>query len=113
MVLNDVTTDYLNFINLVDKSHTENSYINSALDLINQYESKINSLADVFLKSQKSNSDQSRVINSLDALENAFSNQIANMNTSTRNTTRLITEIEHTNFVSPSVKKLRNYFAVY
>lgn len=108
MVLNDITNDYAQFIDILNKYNTDDSYIDSALNLINQYQSKINVLADTFLKSPKRESEKSILVSGLNSLENAFSRQIANMNTSMRNTTRLITEIERINFVSPSVKDNAN-----
>ena len=89
----------------MDKYDTADSYIDSALYLINQYQEKINVLADVFLKSAKRDGEKNNLIYGLNALERSFSEQIANMNTSMRSTTRLITELEHMNFVSPSVKE--------
>lgn len=108
MVLSDITNDYTTFIQLLDKYNSENSYINSALDMINQYHDKINLLADRFLKSKKIDSDRTNLISGLNSIETAFANQLANMNTSMRNTTRLITEIERLEFVSSSVKEEAN-----
>lgn len=104
MVLSDITNDYTIFIQLLDKYNLENSYITSALDMINQYYDNINLLADKFLKSKKIDSDRSSLISGLNSIETAFSDQLANMNTSMRSTTRLITEIERLEFVSSSVK---------
>lgn len=104
MVLSDITNDYTIFIQLLDKYNLENSYITSALDMINQYYDNINLLADKFLKSKKIDSDRSSLVSGLNSIETAFSNQLANMNTSMRSTTRLITEIERLEFASSSVK---------
>ena len=43
MVLNDVTQDYTTFINVLGNYESENSYIDSALKLINVYQHKIGS----------------------------------------------------------------------
>ena len=104
MVLNDITNDYSQFIKILNFYNVECSYIDSALSLISEYQNKINVLADTFLKSQKRDNDRTSLVNGLNALENGFSTQIANMNTSMRNTTRLITEVERLDFTSPSVK---------
>lgn len=105
MVLNDIINDYKQFIDTLDKYDTEENYIDSALSLINQYQDKVNVLADTFLKSLKRDTDKAALVNGLNTLENAFNQQIAAMNSSLRNTTRLITEIERIDFISPSVKE--------
>lgn len=104
MVLNDITNDYSQFIHLLDEYTSENSYITSALNFIDTYQNKINSLADTFLKSSKYETDKSELYKGLNSLETAFSSHLANMNSSIRNTTRLITEIEQINFKSISVR---------
>ncbi len=105
MVLNDITNDYKQFLKILDFYHTPDGFIASALNLINQYHSRINILADTFLKSSKRDLERTTLASGLNSLESAFLQQIANMNTSMRDTTRLITEIEHIDFVSLSVKE--------
>lgn len=104
MVLNDITKDYEKFVSILDKYSEEDSYIKSALSIIDQYQKKIYVLADTFLKSAKREGEKNNLINGLNGLENAFKIQIANMNTSIRDTIRLITEIEHIEFISSSVE---------
>lgn len=104
MVLNDITNDYSQFITLLNRYSSENSYIISALHFIDTYHNKINTLADTFLKSSKNEHDKNALYAGLNSLETAFSSHIASMNSSIRNTTRLITEIEQINFTSSSVK---------
>lgn len=110
MVLNDVTQDYTAFINVLGNYESENSYITSALKLINVYQHKINSLADTFLRSSKDASNQNALINGLRALEGSFSEQIANMSIGTRKCALLISEIEHTQFISQTVQDCTRSF---
>lgn len=110
MVFNDVTDDYSTFISLVDAHSMEPSYIKSALTLICQYQDRINKLADTFLKSSQSNQTTYTLTAGLNSLEANFSGHIATMNTSMRNTTRLISKIEGIEFQSPSVKCLADNF---
>lgn len=106
MVFNDVTTDYSNLINLLDAYSEEDSYIKSALDLINQYQNKINKLAKEFAISNKLEVNKNNLISGLNSLEKSFSEQIANMNSSMRSATKLITQIENIEFSSDSVNLL-------
>lgn len=105
MVLGDIIDDYTQFVTIIETYSEADGFTDSALQFINEYHERIDNLADVYLKSQKANSDATILTMGLNNLENAFSKQIANMNSAMRRTTRLITEIEQMDWRSDSVSE--------
>ena len=105
MVLNDITNDYLQFTTELDSHKYKDSFLSSALVIINEYQSKLYHYADVFLKSSKGTNERSDLIENLGKLETSFSIQIANMNTALRDTAKLVSNIQNMDFTSSSVEE--------
>lgn len=103
MVLGDVIDDYLKYISIINNYDQTDGFIDSALQFINNYHEQINSLADMYLKSTHVENDKNVLVKGLNNLESTYSNQIANMISSMRGTTRLITEVERVEWKSKSV----------
>lgn len=105
MVLNDVTTEYQSLIDVLEKYNTENSFINSALYIINTYHAKINNTSSTYIHSAKSSRDADNLVSDIRSITGNYAQYIAYMNSGIRNTTLLISELQAIDFQSASIQE--------
>ena len=108
MVLSDVTKEYQNFISIIEKYNVENSFIQSALYIIETYQDQINTISSVFIHSAKGTNDVNALSNNMKAVPTKYAKQIAYMNSGIRNTTLLISELHAQDFQSAGVQNYVN-----
>ena len=106
MVLSDVIEDYESFIDLINANSGEDSFITSALSIIERYHDKITQGADLYLKSAKNTEDKDVLARKLRSLESSFPVQLPTFTHALSRIPAPAAGIEKIEFRSPTIRDL-------
>ena len=105
MVLNDITQDYQNLIHEIEEHNKSSIFITSALTMITNYQQKILTSTDTYIKSARRDPDKTTLYSTLNSLQSSLTPSIAKM-TAMRQTSLLVQNISKMEFTSYTVQSL-------